>query len=293
MAGSACTDEMGPRPDAELAEADSLRLGRIHVVIEPEDDSLEDTTDALEVTARFAFVRGLEEDFVRARIDMPILPHDFLRPSDCGVSDQLAATSAAELEPAEPRELALVDAGDLTIVMADSRIEIPLSLVPDLLPYMSGVEYVYYGDAVPTLPVEDAGLTVEAQGAPNSELPSFSVDGRVPDAVELVVTDEDLQELAENALVLRWSSGAEPTVTVRLTPLLGGEPVGDELTCVLPDEGASRLDLGKLRALGLPSTADALRVEASRLSTGTFDVGEFIGSELVVERRDRITVPLR
>src|SRR5690606_29275150 len=129
----------------ELVESDRLRLGRVHVVLEPVEADSEseteswDATEGLEVTARFAFVRGLDEEFVRARIDMPVLAHHILRPSDCGISDQLAAHAESDLEPAEARELLLVDAGDLTVRLPDARLDVPLSLVPDLLPYMTGV----------------------------------------------------------------------------------------------------------------------------------------------------------
>lgn len=285
---------MEPRPDVELTESDSLRLGRVHVVLEPGDMEVEDASQGLEVTARFAFVQGMDEEFVRARIDMPVLPQDILRPSDCGVTDQLVAQSNdSEVEYADPRELQLVDAGDLSVHLPGARVDVPLSLVPDLLPYMSGVEYLYYSDAVPALPETAASLTIEAGGSQAGELPPFAVEGSIPGGLDLTVTDEDLAELVDDALVLRWRSSGEDSIVVRLTPLLGGEQVSDELTCVLPDAGASRLDLTKLRTLGLPTAADGLRIEASRFSTSTFDVGEFTATELLVERRDRLSVPLR
>jgi hypothetical protein len=289
---SACTEELEPRGDSEL-ESDRLRLGRVHVVLEPVDADGWEPTEGLEVTARFAFVRGLEEDFVRARIDMPVLAHHILRPSDCGISDELTASSDVELESADPRELVLVDAGDLSVRLPDERLEVPLSLMPDLLPYMTGVEYVYYGDHIPALADEDAALLVEASGSRDGQLSAFRVESHIPEPLELAVSDSDLAELADGALVLRWQPGHEDTVTVRLTPLLADEPVGDELTCVLQDQGASRLDIGKLHALGLPTYADGLRIEASRFSSRTFDAGTFENAELVIERRDRVDVPLR
>jgi hypothetical protein len=290
---SGCTDELEPRGDGELVESDRLRLGRVHVVLEPVESDSWEATESLEVTARFAFVRGLDEEFVRARIDMPVLAHHILRPSDCGISDQLAASSDSDLDSAEARELLLVDAGDLSVRLPDERLEVPLSLMPDLLPYMTGVEYVYYGDHIPTPAHDDAALLVEASGSQNGDLSAFRVEGNIPEPLELSVSDVDLAELADGALVLRWQPGLEDTVTIRLTPLLGDEAVGDELTCVLQDQGASRLDIGKLHALGLPTFADGLRIEASRLSSSTFDAGTFVNAELVVERRDRISVPLR
>ncbi|HWB74160.1 MAG TPA: hypothetical protein VG755_04375, partial [Nannocystaceae bacterium] len=56
--------------------------------------------------------------------------------------------------------------------------------------------------------------------------------------------------------------------------------------------GSARIDLGRLSVLGLPPQAEGVRVTASRLAVSTFDVGDFAGSELVIERRDRLYVPL-
>ncbi|MEX1364396.1 MAG: hypothetical protein AB1Z98_14815, partial [Nannocystaceae bacterium] len=120
-------------------------------------------------------------------------------------------------------------------------------------------------------------------------------EGVVPPALTLHVTDEDLGELADDALVLRWQGegDGEGLVTVRLTGLRGGEPVGAELTCVLSDVGQTRLSFDTLRPLGLMLDAEALRVTASRLRASSFDAGDFVGSELYVERREKLVLPLR
>ena len=289
LAVAGCSDAAGPRTDAELAESDSFRLGRVHVVLEPEAES--DSADELQVTARFAFVRGLDEDFVRARLDMGLMPDEILKPTQCTAEDLLG--SEEDQGGDEPRELVLVDAGDLSLQLGDARMQVPLSLVPDLLPYMSGVEYVYYGDGLPE--AMDSVISVEAEGSPTEELPAFTVEGQVPGSLGLTFTEEDLAELDDDALVFRWSPRSENdgVVTVRLTPLVAGEPAGDEITCVLADAGQARLDLPELRTLGLPPTSDAVRVVASRSSTTVFDAGEFQTSELIVERRAAIQVPLR
>ena len=294
-------DELDPNP-AE-PELEPLRLGRVHVVLEPEHDPADepfDDWDAFEVTARFAFVRGLEEDFVRARIDMPVLPSDVMTPGACVASDMLSAAEQSE----SPRgELLLVDAGDLRMQVgsdAASAFTMPVSLVPDLLPYMSGVEYVYYSEALPPGLSDDeaAGATsmvvVESQGSPSSELPPFRAEGVVPPALSLHVTEDDLYELQREALVLRWQGAAESdeVVTLRLQGLRGGEPTGAELTCVLSDVGQTRLSFDQLRPLGLVVDAQALRATVSRIQTASFDAGDFVGSELFVERREELVLPL-
>ena len=304
-------DELDPNP-AE-PELEPLRLGRVHVVLEPEHDPADepfDDWDAFEVTARFAFVRGLEEDFVRARIDMPVLPSDMVAPGSCVASDQLSAAEQSE----SPRgELLLVDVGDLRMQIGNDAIAVPIVNVPDLLPYVTGYEYLYYAEELPSGLADEADgggggtvVMVESQGSPppdhgpehgpehGAELPAFRAEGVVPSALSLHVTEDDLYELRRQALVLRWQGAAEQddVVTLRITGLLGGEPTGAELTCVVHDVGQTRLSFDKLRPLGLQLDAEALRVTASRLESASFDAGDFVGSELFVERREELVLPL-
>lgn len=299
VAGGCATDGLDSRPDVG-SEADQLRLGRVHVVLEPQAERSAgeepDDTDAFEISAGFAFVQGFEEDFVRARVGMPVLPTDVLRPSDCVVSDQLVTAEVSDTLGSDLQELHLVDAGNLSVHIGGQDVDVPLSLVPDLLPYMHGVEYYYYDDELPAAIGREGGrVVVEASGSQTEELPPFRVEGLVPPAMGLHVGEGDLAELADGALVLRWQAETEGSglVTVRLTGLQGGEPAGAELTCVLSDQGQTRLSFDGLRPLGLMLDADSLRVTASRLRASTFDAGDFIGSELFVERRETIVLPLR
>lgn len=280
----ACADGAEPRNEDFADEAaESLRIGRVHVVIEP------DSEDQLQITARFALIRGFDEDFGRARTDMVALPREVLRPGQC-TGDALGYADDADADADEPQELVLVDAGELNVNVNGENVAVPLSLVPDLLPYMTGVEYVYYGDDLPESDAMGQTLTVEAEGSAAEQLPAFSVDGEIPTDVALrSQTDGD-------ALVVQWSADDEQsgdTVTLRLTATEDGDIVGDDITCLLDDRGQARLDLSALRRLGLPQNADAVRVIASRISESSFDAGEFTGSELIVERRSTVSVPLR
>jgi hypothetical protein len=302
--GGCVGDDLDTNP-AE-PELEPLRLGRVHVVLEPEHDPADEPFDdweAFEVTARFAFVRGLEEDFVRARIDMPVLPSDMVAPGSCVASDQL---SAAEQNESPRGELLLVDVGDLRIqIGGDEAIPVPILNVPDLLPYVTGFEYLYYAEELPSALTDDAeddgggaAVVVESLGsAPpdhGAELPAFRAEGAVPSALALHVTEADLYELRRQALVLRWQGAAErdDVVTLRITGLQGGEPTGAELTCVVYDLDEARLSFDILRPLGLVLDAEALRVTASRLQAASFDAGDFAGSELFVERREEIVIEL-
>ncbi len=288
------------RPETDT---DALRLGRVHVVLEPSEDVVapdvrdgDDADDAidtqLEVSARFAFVRGLDEEFVRARIDVPVLPHEALRPGECVPSASLVL-EAAEPDDNDARELVLLDAGDLSVRVGESDFDVPLALVPDLLPYMSGVEYLQEGDVMPMRSAGVPDVEVVARGSMTEDMPPFRAQGRVPAALELGASDADLDEQREGALVLRWTPQGDDVITVRLMPLSAGEAAGEEITCVLADHGTARIDLRQLSVLGLSRQVEAVRVTASRTSVVTFDVGEFTGTELVIERRDRLVVPNR
>jgi len=300
-----CAGEEFDAAQAAESEVEPLRLGRVHVLLEPEsdlpyDEAADEYPDTLEVTARFAFVRGLEEDFVRALIDdVPVLATDVVAPQSCIASDQLGV-DALDAPTAEFRELHLVDAGELRLQIGDGpegTVEVPATLPPDLLPYMTGFRYLYSGDQPSTL-MDDGETTVvvEARGSQTDELPPFHAEGFMPGPLALHMTEVDLDELSRGALVLRWEGAdveADELLTLRFTGLQGSEPVGADVTCVVSDVGQVRLALDNLRTLGLLTDAEGLRVTASRLHTSLFDAGDFSGSELLVERREALTLTLR
>lgn len=272
------------------AESDPLHLGRVHVLVEP-GDAVEDNEDsaAFEVTARFAFVRGFDEDVARARIDMAVMPHEVLRPGECVPSDQLVTPVEMEGDGSDVQELVLLDAGDLQVSVGDEHVRVPLSLVPDLLPYMSGVEYLYYADEVPNLGDEARDLSVTASGSVTDELPPFSAGGTVPAPLDLGATDAEIGALDQDALALHWRAG-DDVLTLRIAGMVRGEVRGSELTCVVSDQGAVRLHLPELRTFGLAPDADAYRISASRMHATTFEAGDFGGSELLIERREQFTL---
>ena len=307
---TACSDPgpgSGTGGDA-VAEADALRLGRVHVVLSPVsapdsdlDPSLGSDSDGLELTARFALVRGLDEEFVRARADMPDLVEDILNPGQCALESALWP-NAHEGDAEAGQELVLVDAGELEVQVGDTRLDVPLSLVPDLLPYMSGVEYAYFADDLDPFDGAEA-VTVAAAGGLSDDLPAFTVEGTLPAPLALSYTADDLASIDAGALVVRWNldesaspSESQPesqTVGLRLTPMLGDDPLGDDVVCLVSDRGQTRLELAELRTLGFAADADSVRIEASRSRASLFDVGAWAGTELVIERRDVAELPLR
>ena len=286
LLASACTAVDDGRTDGEV---EALRLGRVHVVLETGDDA---GHDDFEVSARFAYVRGLDEDFARARIDMPVLAHEILQAPECTATEHLTAPEG-EADGGEIQELLLVDAGDLRVQVGESRYDVPLTLVPDLLPYMSGVEYIMYSDELPAMPVDAVNMSVAASGSQTDELPPFVADGQVPGVLDLESSFGRYRGSLRGELVLGWSASepADEPITLRITGLVGDEPSGSEVTCVAADVGQARLSLQYLQGFGLTPNAEGLRVEASRMTTHTFDAGDFAGSEFIVERRETTLLP--
>ncbi len=145
-------------------------------------------------------------------------------------------------------------------------------------------------------------VTVRAAGGLSDELPAFTVQSPMPGSLGLRYTDDDLASLRGpsggpdgGALVIRWNTNGDDDAALglRLTPLLGDEPMGDDIICLVADRGQTRLDLSELHTLGFATDAEAVRIEASRSQTSLFDVGAWTGIELVVERRDATQLPLR
>ncbi len=279
-------------------EAPAERMGRVHVRLDRartgtgparrDEDGAE-----VQVTARFVAYRGLDEGFVRARASLPLLPTDLVERDRCVPEDRVLADLAAEAElDTEPdpggRELVLVDAGRVTVSLGEVVVPVPVALVPDLLPYMSGVEYaqqVEPADAVTDLS-EVAGLTVRAraEGNPAFGMPALDVDVRVPQAPDLAV-----ERSPEGTLSLAWvpADDASPLV-LRVEASVGDGAEASAIVCVLSDDGDAWIDLTDVS--GLDDEGD-LQVSASRLHAVTPADGTFGELQLVVEVRDTTILP--
>lgn len=283
--------ELGPAPleSGELPAAS--RLAQIRVVVQPPGELVGDEP-ALEVAAVFAQYRGYDEAAARTRLDLQRPLSERLRPGHCAASEQLAGgDEAAAKDPvskdSSPRELVLLDAGNLTVALGDAAIDVPLALVPDLVPTISGVNYTYVGDALPAgawPPGEPAPaeLTIRVDGE-GEELPGFTLRPRLPEPAQLSGAVD--RERGELRIGWRPEGGPEP-LTLRLVGLIGGEPIGEELTCLVDDDGSFVADLDELHALGLDTGRNTtLRVSATRTDRTVFDAGEFVGAEALVEVR--------
>lgn len=279
---------------SEAAAIDMVgHLGRVHVILRPTPDAIEPEPE-LQISARFVEYRNVAEDFVRVRAKLQVPAWEQLEVGQCVASSSLLP--APPPSPAGEPELSLIDAGDLRVTIGTRELVVPLVLVPDILPWFSGVEYVHVDDRMPELALEPDGsfpLALTSDGSPELGLEPFGVAIRVSGTLEL-----QSAKLADGRLVIDWEPRGEANSALLLrlqsfAPSEGiAEPSGEELTCLVPDSGRASLDVGPLEQAGLSTGASLLRVSASRFESHTLDTGAFEGVELIVELQDQRTLTL-
>ncbi|MCA9660342.1 MAG: hypothetical protein KC486_18510 [Myxococcales bacterium] len=293
LAGAACSsvEEIDGR-DAQVSDGPTARLARVHVILQSEPDPIA-VEPQLDISARFVAFRGLDEEFVRGRVGLGQLPYERLEPGTCVVSEALDGVDVRERSDGPERELHLVDAGNLRVSFGDIQTDVPLVLLPDLLPYMTGVEYEQVTDALPTVFVYDDvhELSVEIEGSGDDEIPATTLTTRMPPRLDL----KSNFSLDPSVIELRWRGAprSDLPMILRIGAYVGSEPVGAEVTCAVVDRGSYRLDLRELRGLGLGVAGEGLHIRASRYEPMTFDAGEFAGGEFIVEIRDGLFTVLR
>lgn len=264
------------------------RLGRIHVAVQAPAEIVGDGP-ALEISARFVQYRGLDEAAARQRVGLLPLASERLKIGECTASD-LAWDEPAAREPAASREVTLIDVGNIAVQLGEASIDVPLSLVPDLLAYMSGVQYDLASEVLPARawpsgePAPTA-VTITVDGGGDDELPGFSVRAPLPEPVVLTATGTS----DRGSLLLEWDpDGRGAPVVLRLAAFIGSEPAGEEVACLVSDVGSHRVDLDALRGAGWGLSGDTLRIGTSRVSRTRLDAGEGAygdGADAVVEIR--------
>jgi hypothetical protein len=283
-----------PAEAANVDEATSGQLGRIHVVLQPQPDEIEPEPQ-LQISGRFVEYRGMTEDLVRARANLPVPVWEQLVPGQCVASDQLLPATTGPRDD-EDRELSMIDAGDLRVVLGNREFVAPLALVPDLLPWLSGVEYTHVDDRIPTLGVEPDGtspVVVSVDGSSDGSLEGFSSSVVVP--VPLVL---ETAKAAGGRLTIDWQPPGDSgqTIVLRLQAFVAtdgvSEPAGEEVTCLVTDTGRADLALAPLADAGLIGEADLLRVSASRFDVAQVNAGNFGLVDVFVELRTQKTLPL-
>lgn len=297
LVGFGCTEDptdTGRPASIEQAASHELpsgNLGRIHVVLQPRPDELEPEPQ-LQIHARFVEYRGVSEATVRARTNLPIPAWEQLVPGQCIASDALLPVEigASKLEDPRERELSMIDAGDLRVGLGNREFVAPLSLVPDILPWLSGVEYGHVDDRLPELLVDPDGtspVSVSLDGSPDGTLEGFNVSVVVPARLEV-----EAARVTDDRLTIDWRPPGDTSefVVLRLQAFRpsddgGNEPTGDEITCVVADSGRADLALGPLASAGLAAEAELLRVSVSRFDVTEVRAGSFGTVDVVVELR--------
>lgn len=292
--------ETGRPLQVEAAAADEAtvaHLGRVHVVLQPRPDEIEPEPQ-LQIHGRFVEYRGVSEDFVRARTNLPVPAWEQLVPGQCIASEGLLPSAVTPHEGEDERELSMIDAGDLRVLLGNRELVAPLALVPDLLPWLSGVEYEQVDDRIPRLAVEPDGtspVVVSVDGSPDGGLDGFSASVAVP--VQLAL---EAARVSEGRLTIDWRPPGHNsrTIVLRLQAFVPGEdgvsePTGEEVTCLVADTGRADLAVAPLAVAGLGVEAERLRVSASRFDAEQVSAGSFGRVEVFVEVRAQKTLPLR
>ena len=266
------------------------------MVLQPRPDELEPEPQ-LQVSGRFVEYRNVPESLVRARTNLPVPAWEQLVPGQCIASEALLPVAGASLDDQGGRELSLIDAGDLRVTFGNREFVAPLALIPDILPWLSGVEYTHVDDRTPRLLVEPDGsspVSVTLDGSPDGELEGFSVSVSVPAQLTL-----EAAKVTDDRLTIDWRPPGDTTASVVLrlqafVPSEDGvnEPAGEEVTCVVNDSGRADLAIGPLSTAGLAAEAALLRVSLSRFDISQVRAGNFGVVDVFIELRAQNTLSL-
>jgi hypothetical protein len=281
-----------------ITEPMSGHIGRIHVVLQPRPDELEPEPE-LQINARFVEYRGLPETQVRARANLPVPAWEQLVMGQCIASEALLPSATPLPFDAQERELSMIDAGDLRVALGNRELVAPVSLVPDILPWLSGVEYGHVDDRIPQLAVEPDGtspVTISIDGSPDGELEPFAISVLIPAQLAL-----EAAKVTDDRLTIDWRPPGHPSefVVLRLQAFTPGEdgvnePTGEEVTCVVADSGRADFSLAPLSNAGLAADAELLRVSVSRFDVTQVRAGSFGVVDVLVElRAQRLLGPPR
>lgn len=276
------------------AESMSGQIGRIHVVLQPRPDELEPEPE-LQIHARFVEYRGVSETQVRARANLPVPAWEQLVMGQCIASEALLPAASPLPFDHHERELSMIDAGDLRVALGSRELVAPVSLVPDILPWLSGVEYGHVDDRIPQLAVEPDGtapVTISLDGSPDGALEPFSVSMVVPAQLAL-----EAAKVTDDRLTIDWRPPGHPSqfVVLRLQAFAPGEddvndpagPIGEEVTCVVADSGRADFSLAPLSQAGLAAEAELLRVSVSRFDVTRVRAGSFGAVDVMIELRSQ------
>ncbi len=283
LAASACTaaDPLGPESSSEAV----ARFGRVDVswVAAPAAGGPREGAPEGSLAAQARFVEihadGDGDERLARWLGLDAPQAATPAPGTCLRAGDLAGDDPAldEVE-AFDGEVVFLDAGDVEVRVQGAAFEVPVHLVPDLLPFVSGVAY-----ALADRPVPDPGdvlrLEVAADGSAADGVPPF----RAAVALE-PVRDPVVRPASDGVLWLAWTPPAQPGGTVLVEI---GEAGDDEVAvvCGFEDDGDAGVDL---HALGWePRAVEDVAVSIARTTRVTVDADGEIPTDLVFAVKSR------
>jgi hypothetical protein len=241
---------------------------------------------AISATARFAEFRGVGEQMARARANLPELPWDYLRADTCTAVSGPSDPGESVGGDTSSRELNLLDGGDMRLGLGTTSVVVPLALVPDLVPWVSGVEYSL-SDAyrMQWRPEPDGRmpLRINLAGSADDDLSGFSVDAAFPEPLGLSAQPTDTGRVR-----LQWipSQVGSDTVTARLRGEGEGAP---ELACLFSDTGHAEIDLQAFAPNERSSRGEWI-VTLSRIEHTSVDAAGFSGIDVLIETQEQQSI---
>jgi hypothetical protein len=294
-ATTACNDETEPAREGSIAATSETNptfehVARVHVAAY--EDGHGPRGASLVVEARFAAFRGLDLDEAAIRASISPLWSELMTPGECIALPRAPRGDAREIDVAAERELLLLDAGDVRVQLGDLEQALPIVLVPDLVPWVSGVEYVWMsttrrdGLAGPSR-ADDEPLPVRIDAAGGDpDLPAFTLQTTLPSPIGLAADDPST---LVDTLTFSWSRGERGEAFVLEFSSANGESGSPTIACLVEDEGRATIAHATLESAGLRGDGP-LHVVARRQRVERVSVGAFDGIEIVTEASHWLTL---
>jgi hypothetical protein len=265
------------------------RLGLVSVSYD-HDWGTSDKNFVLTTTAQFVRFSAMDRDQVARLLALPLDPEKDLPALErCKIYDTgLDALDDSPTELEQPKNVELLEAGDLKIETAEKMVTLVPRHFPWPLPYISGV---VYGESHSTL--VDQVSQVVASSTGGEAVGAFSVQSVSPSLPRLEkISGQDPDKLlrlrADQDLSLRWVSEAENlsgvATYIELRYAKGKRDLA--LRCRVRDDGA--FDLSRSHLLDLVDTAVVL--EMGRIQQTSFAASGIDTGELRIQVRDQVSL---
>ena len=269
---SGCSDDVAQAQvlRAELEDAGEMRPGRIaqiRIVAHVSNDS--GVSTSLSGEARFAVFHGMDAEFAQSRIDLTESASDRLSLGKCvDANSELVRVEVGRAGPLSWRDLDLVDVGNISLRLGGQELPLTYALAPDLISWMSGIEYRHHEDSLPLGARGEHAATpirLSVSGSPEEEFPEFEADASLP----ATVTDLRLRvEPDKESPTLTWAQASAGQ-----WPLLVKIRRGDAgIDCLVPDLGQFSIPAELLADTGFVGSRERVQVgDRFDLSVTRFD----------------------